>query len=171
MAGSGGQGPPVRAVSMESDRWARWEGSHPGRGRRGALYVGARCGGYSGVEIQPPLHLPRHVEYRATLTGRKGLLSLMPTKVLEGSEGLPPPGWGREEGEVIPSRRSRARLQILSRPPCPLSLGLSLASAQFRSSGCIRNYLFFGPKTKKNVDLFPGLLNYTQRTLLRCVPS
>lgn len=74
-------------VLEESERWACWEGNHRGKGGRGALYIGAHWG-HSEIEIQPPVPLPCPVEYRAALTQRQGLLSLMPRKVLEGSEGL-----------------------------------------------------------------------------------
>lgn len=69
-----------------SDEWASWEGSHRGRGGRGGLYTGPTEGATVGGNPASP-HLPRHVEYRAVLTGRKGLLPLMHMKVLEGSEG------------------------------------------------------------------------------------
>lgn len=72
-----------------------WWGAMSGRPGK-AVTVGGAAGeastqgplrGPQWAEIQPPPHLPRHDEYRAVLTRRKGLLPLMHTKVLEGSEG------------------------------------------------------------------------------------
>lgn len=72
-------------------------------------------------------------------------------------------GWGEGCGESPQEKQDAAskptRSSLLTQP------GPFSQAARFCSSGYIRNYLSFGPKTKKNVDLFPGLLNYTERTL------
>lgn len=62
---------------------------------------------------------------------------------------------------MTPCRGSRAQPLNPTEPSLPPGRGPPLRSEWFCPSGCIRNHLSFGPKTKKNADLFPGSLNYT----------